>query len=279
MLPTSRLLLRPIGGLRQTSIISCIVLDPEQNKIRLASGNYLRRYESSQTASKPRAIGFQEADRSWHKDVQSPGLITLPNILSMSRIALSPLASYLIINGMHSQAITCVGAVAMTDVASKIALKLAKKSEISRASYTLESIADFAFVTTCTITLFNLDMIRVWLFKGLMLRQCVVLLGYLTLRYFSFSQDKVTMREYLDFENRPTIGLEPSISSKLFHSLFYVCMIAELVSDPTAANRLYNGWALWSMEALTLMTACQSVAHHMSRWLVTPAFWSRLSRK
>lgn len=152
-------------------------------------------------------------------------IITIPNILTVSRVATAPAISYFILNGMHGQALACFAFAAATDLLDGlIARVFAQGSELGAI---LDPIADKILLITCFVSLANAGLVPVWLVKGFLLRDVILLAGGAAIRYSAF-MEKPTMRQFFDIRNYPTTGLDPTRLSKVNTALQCLLIILHL---------------------------------------------------
>lgn len=183
---------------------------------------------------------------------------TVPNILTVSRIAITPLTGYFIWNGMTTPALACIAVAATTDLLDGLIARKFKQS--STVGAILDPIADKLFLTTCFIGLCHTGQLPYWLIKGFILRDLVLLVGGAYLRYYSFD-DGTSWKKRLDFKNHPTIGFEPTYVSKINTCIQLGLVMWSLVLPPQC-----DSWGLFSLECTAALTTAYSLAEYINRF-------------
>lgn len=202
---------------------------------------------------------------------EKPRPFALPNLISATRLFLSPLAGYAILHNMNSCALACVAAAAFTDIADKAMARFLKYTSFMQP--TIDFVADKIFTATTMICLYKMDYMPMWLIKGLVIREVIFSGGVAFARYFSF-RHKPTMKKYLDFHNYPTLGAEANNSGRLLISLQYALYAYYLYEASHGISRSQCGWDLMGLELATAATSSVTLGLALSK-ILFPLFYSR----
>lgn len=185
---------------------------------------------------------FQERVHIAYKNSQKR-IFTIPNILTMSRMAVTPAVGYFIWTGANSQALACFAYAALTDLLDGfIARKFKQDSDLGAV---LDPLADKLLLTTCFVALFNVNLMPMWLVKGFILRDIIIVLGGITVRYYGF-KERPTLKRYFDMKNYPTIGFEPTLTGKFNTALQCLLIVLHLSTNQFVGLPVYD----WSMSLL-----------------------------
>ena len=191
-------------------------------------------------------------------------VFTLPNILTFSRILASPAVGYFIWNGMHTHALACFAYAATTDLLDGfIARRMNQQSDLGAI---MDPVADKLMIMTCFISMYNVDMIPLWLVKGTILRDVILLGGGAIVRYFGFT-NRPTWKMFIDFNNYPTYGFQPTFTSKCNTALQCILVVTLLSTHHLVGNPTYD-WSIFSLQALTISTTLFSASQYTMRFLV-----------
>lgn len=185
---------------------------------------------------------FQERVHTEYKNSQKR-IFTIPNILTMSRMAVTPAVGYFIWTGANSQALACFTFAALTDLLDGfIARKFKQDSDLGAV---LDPLADKLLLTTCFVALFNVNLMPMWLVKGFILRDILIVLGGITLRYHGF-KERPSLKRFFDMKNYPTIGFEPTFTGKSSTALQCLLIVLHLSTNHFVGQPIYD----WSMSLL-----------------------------
>lgn len=220
---------------------------------------------------------IQETTRSLtSRGPRSKGkLVTIPNALTVTRIATSPAIGYFILNGMHSHALACFAFAATTDLLDGIiARKFNQESDVGAL---LDPIADKLLMTTCFVTMYNAGLMPMLFVRGFVARDVFILTGGTVFRYFGF-KEKPTLKQFFDFRNHPTIGFEPTFISKCNTALQCLCIVLTLGTDHLTGIPYYQS-SLTGLLYITLGTTCASLAQYMNRLNMMNANQIRIPRR
>lgn len=189
-------------------------------------------------------------------------IFTVPNILTLSRIATSPAIGYFIWTGAHSHALACFAFAATTDFLDGfIARRFNQSSDVGAV---LDPIADKLLLTTCFVAMCCTDLMPIWLVKGFIMRDVIIVSGAAVLRYNGFDE-RPNFKKFFDFKNNPTLGLEPTLISKINTALQCLLVVLHL-SGPS--------YSLLPLQLLTASTSVVSISQYGAR-MMKPNFWVR----
>lgn len=211
--PGCRLLVRPLGTQK-------FVNESPSNVRRIMANERLR----------------QQAQEAFNK--KEKGLYTIPNALTLSRIAITPAIGYFILNGMNSQALACFAFAAVTDAADGFIAR--RFNQYSQVGEILDPIADKLLITTSVLCLCQVGLMPIWLTKSIVSRD-LALLGFgAVMRYASFTKEKPTFRQFFDFKNNPQKGFEPIFTSKLNTALICALVLHDLGATQLIGDTWYK---------------------------------------
>lgn len=189
-------------------------------------------------------------------------ILTLPNILTFSRIAVTPAIGYFICNGMNQHALACFAFAATTDLLDGLTARVLRQQ--SDFGALIDPIADKMLLMTCFLSLYHASLMPLWLIKGFILRDLFLLLGGGYIRYTNF-KEKPKLREFIDIKGRPTIGFEPTILSKVNTALQCFLVVLHLggleMLDITLSEK-----STYSLQLLTAVTSCLSFSQYIMRF-------------
>lgn len=190
-------------------------------------------------------------------------LLTVPNVLTSSRIILTPAVSYYIWNGMHSYALLCFTVAALTDLLDGFIARHFNQS--SKVGAILDPIADKFLLTTCFIALNHTSLIPTWLVVSFIGRDLCLMAGGTLLRYFSFINRPPSFKQFLDFNKHPTSReFEPTLVSKCNTALQCLIIVIHLLTHNCADIPLYD-LSISSLHALTATTTIVSLGQYALR--------------
>lgn len=188
-------------------------------------------------------------------------VLTVPNLLTFSRIAVTPAMGYFIWNGMNTPALMCFAYAAATDfVDGWIARTFNQNSDVGAL---IDPIADKILLTTCFVALFNVDILPYFALKAFVTRDLMLLIGGGSMRYLQFSE-RPSFRQYFDFKNYPSLGFEPTRISKVHTALQCLLIIAHLSTSHMIGMPNYDN-AIFGFQCLTVGFTGISLAQYMCR--------------
>lgn len=184
----------------------------------------------------------------------------LPNILTYSRIAVTPLVGAAIVSGSTNVALGLISYAALTDLLDGfLARKLKQQSHFGAI---MDPIADKILLTTCFLCSGYAGIIPGWLVKGFVLKDVSLLIAGGFIRYFGFLEP--TKEKFFNFEKHPTFGFQPTILSKVNTALQISLLLTALYTlsmkgDPTYDNLMF------AFHMLTAFTTAGSLTQYMIR--------------
>lgn len=191
-------------------------------------------------------------------------VLTVPNILTLSRMATSPFIGYFIWTGAHHHALACFAFAAVTDLFDGyIARKFNQSSELGAI---LDPLADKLLLATSVIAMYNTSLLPLWLVKIWIFKDLVVLTGGTIVRYHGFDE-RPSLKKFFDFKNYPTLGFEPSMISKCNTALQCTLIISHLSTTSMVGIPLYDNSLFW-FQALTCLTTTLTFSQYLARWAV-----------
>lgn len=192
----------------------------------------------------------------------SSQVLTIPNILTSSRILLTPVIGYLIWNEMHSHALTCFAFAAVTDLFDGY---LARRwNQCTKIGAILDPIADKFLLTTCFIALYKANLMPYWLVGGFICRDVALMLGGAVIRYRSFSQQRPSLNDFVDFNQYPANEFEPTYVSKCNTALQCLLIVTHLATHNLTGIPSYD-LSICSLHALTAATTSISMGQYALR--------------
>lgn len=201
--------------------------------------------------------------------------VTVPNVLTVSRIATSPAIGYFIINGMNSHALACFAFAATTDLLDGIiARKFNQQSDVGAL---LDPIADKLLLTTCFVTMYQAGLVPMLFVRGFVGRDFFILLGGSLIRYYGFPE-KPTLKKFFDFRNYPTVGFEPTLTSKCNTALQCLCIVLTLGAEHMTGIPSYQT-ILTGLLYVTLGTTIVSTAQYAQRIVMMNALSLKIARR
>lgn len=193
-------------------------------------------------------------------------IYTLPNLITSSRIVLSPAVGYFICNGMYNPALICFALAASTDFFDGyLARRLKQESEFGTV---LDPIADKILFATCLVSLYNVDDMPLMLVKGLITRDILLVMGAGYMRWLGL-EDKASLKTFFNFKSYPTIGFDPILSSKI-NTMFISLVVLANLSKEYLADVVPNfAISLTVLHIITAGTTTLSAAEYLQRFLET----------
>lgn len=228
---------------------------------------------NDQAASK----GYSVAkETNMRQDVDGK-LLTIPNVLTSSRILITPVIGYQIWNGMHSHALLCFSVAALTDLLDGFIAR--RFNQGSRIGAILDPIADKFLLVACFIALNHAQLMPLWLVGGFIGRDLALMLGGALLRYHSFTMRPPSVRQFLDFSKYPARPeFEPTFVSKCNTALQCLLIVTHLTAHNQTGVQAYD-LSISALHALTATTTMVSLAQYTLRASRSEVFGSRGKRK
>lgn len=193
---------------------------------------------------------------------QNPKIITLPNILTTSRIMITPAIGYLIWNGMNAQALCCFAFAAITDLVDGFLAR--RLNQCSQLGAILDPIADKFLMTTSFVALYKVGLMPAWLVGGFIGRDLALLIGGALLRCLNIRKKLSTIKEYFDFNNHPMPEFKPTLVSKCNTGLQCSLIFLHLGASE-AAGVQFDDATLLSLHIVTACTTAISFGQYLSR--------------
>lgn len=188
-------------------------------------------------------------------------ILTIPNLLTFSRIAATPAVGYFICNGMQKEALICFTFAATTDLLDGLIARTFNQG--SDFGAIMDPIADKLMLTTCLVCLYNAGVMPLWIVKALVMRDLMILIGGCVIRYNTF-ENKPTLKKYLDLKNYPTIGLEPTLMSKIHTALLCGLIVTHLSTQHMVGLPVRDS-CIGIYHIVTATTSVFSLAQYMIR--------------
>lgn len=186
---------------------------------------FLRQY--SNTPKTEETAIEKELKEAVAKEVVSNKLFTLPNILTMTRIATTPMIGYFIIKNEPILAMSIFTYSCITDfLDGYIARRFNLKSTFGSI---LDPMADKFLMTTCTLSLGYSNIIPVYLATLIIGRDVLLSFWAFYIRYSTMKEPK-TIKNFIDFRNS-SVSVQPSLLGKVNTGLQMV-YVGSLVMRP-----------------------------------------------
>ncbi|SPQ96734.1 unnamed protein product (mitochondrion) [Plasmodiophora brassicae] len=189
-----------------------------------------------------------EVDHSASRSPTPPlsnALVTLPNMITLSRIAATPLLSYLITHDCPKLAAGGFVLAGISDFADGWIAKRYNRASLWGSF--LDPLADKILIGTLAITLAYQGVFPIWSAVVVVGRDALLVIGTGVIRFKSMEPGKRSVRSFLDVSSMPTHEIRPSSISKINTAmqLFWVTMgmtnIATGVPGPQAITALSFG--------------------------------------
>lgn len=189
---------------------------------------------------------------------------TLPNILTMSRIASTPVLGYFIWNGMYNPALACFAYAAATDFLDGfIARKFNLQSDVGAI---LDPLADKLLLITSFIALYNVGLMPFWAVKMYIARDLILVGSGATIRYCTFNEHEFTWRKFIDLKNYPLLGMDPTLLSKFNTALQCSVVLTHLTTNHMVGTPIYD-WSVFGLHILTATTVIGSSYQYLRRYV------------
>ncbi|KAJ3343143.1 hypothetical protein HDU93_009693 [Gonapodya sp. JEL0774] len=174
---------------------------------------------------------------------------TLPNLITISRIALSPVVGYLIASGNYGWGLIAFGIAGVSDLLDGwIARRFAQQTVLGTI---LDPLADKVLMTTLTVSLWWGSLLPDWLAIVIIGRDVGLTLGAFYVRWISLQPPR-TFARYWDF-TLPSAEVRPTSISKINTALQLSLMGGSLA----AAYLEFQGWI--GMDILRLVVGVTTV--------------------
>lgn len=193
---------------------------------------------------------------------RKPKIITIPNILTSSRIFITPAIGYFIWHEMQVYALSCFAFAALTDLADGYIAR--HTNQCSKIGAILDPVADKLLLTTCFVSLYHIDLMPIWLIGSFVFRDVALLSGGAVLRYKSF-KDRPTLRQYLDLNKYPAPNFEPTLLSKCNTALQCSLILTHLGASHFLSGLPSYDLFVTGLHALTASTTLGSFGQYLIR--------------
>lgn len=192
--------------------------------------------------------------------IERENVLTVPNMLCVTRIFLSPYIGYLIIQTEFPQALAIIIFAGVTDILDGWIARTFKNQSSKLGSF-LDPMADKVLIATLFLSLTYADIMPVFLTGLIIIRDLVLVAAGFYIRYQSLPPPR-TLSRYFDVTHA-TAQLAPTHISKLntlVQLATVVCTVAAPVFDYTSHSALY---ALWFITGGT--TVASAVSYMLSK--------------
>lgn len=236
--------------------------------LRTLSSNNIVTNNASRTEALKQSFANEKIHEKAHIEFQKTQLrvLTIPNILTISRIATTPAIGYFIWTGANSQALACFAYAALTDLLDGfIARKFKQDSDLGAI---LDPIADKLLLTTCFVALYHASLMPFWLVRSFVIRDVLILFGGALYRYHGF-REKPGLKKFLDFKNYPTLGFEPTLTSKCNTALQCLLVLLHLSTNHLTGQPTYD-WTIAGLHYTVLLTTAASFSQYVVRLFTHP---------
>lgn len=191
------------------------------------------------------------------KVIERENIWTVPNLLCMSRICLSPLLAYFILHAQYDYALGFVIVAGITDGLDGWIARSYKNQSTMLGSF-LDPMADKVLIATLFLSLTYVELIPVYLTGLIILRDSLLVSAGFYIRYISLPKPR-TLSRYFDV-SLATAQLEPTFISKLN------TLIQLFLTFGTLGVKVMNltEEAMPVMEAMWALTGVTTVASAIS---------------
>ncbi|XP_045184752.1 cardiolipin synthase (CMP-forming)-like [Mercenaria mercenaria] len=194
--------------------VSCVLKDLRNSKTVISTTDCTaKRHHVSASANATRKDELKETTRlrSSLKEVKE-NVWTVPNMLTMSRIMLTPVIGYLVVEESYSVALGLFTFAGLTDLLDGYIARNFK-NQMSAFGTALDPLADKILITVLTVTLTMAQLLPVPLAVLIIGRDVLLIATGFVIRYISLPPPR-TIKRYFDITN-PTAKLLPSTLSKI----------------------------------------------------------------
>ena len=192
--------------------------------------------------------------------------LTVPNLLTSSRIVLTPAIGYFVWNEMNLAALSCFTVAAVTDLLDGYLARRLK--HCSRFGAILDPVADKLLMTTTFVALYKVSLIPSWLFFGMIGRDLALLGGGAILRYLSFHGARPSLSQLLDFDRYRMPQFKPTLVSKCNTALQCLLIFIHLGSCPSIGLPITDE-TIMKLDLITACTTAMSFGQYLSKNLFT----------
>ncbi|XP_052766613.1 cardiolipin synthase (CMP-forming)-like [Mya arenaria] len=194
-------------------------------------------------------------------------IYTIPNAITVTRMAVTPVIGYLIIQQSFSWALGIFIVAAISDsLDGYIARNF--KNQSSTLGSALDPLADKILVNTITISLTVANLLPLPLAVLIISRDVLLILAGLVIRYTTLQKPR-TLKDYLDLSN-VTAKLEPSTLSKR-NTFFQLSLLSLTMASPVfdfIDHPVIQ--ALWYLTAITTVGTGVDYAINRNKYIKFP---------
>lgn len=170
-------------------------------------------------------------------------ILSIPNILTLMRIIVTPFIVYAILNGEAVLALILMIAAGVTDMLDGAIARFFNQRTIVGAY--IDPLADKIMLISMFVTLYHIDMVPLTLFLAVIFRDLIIVLG-------AVAYEMVTHQ----------LEMEPSLLSKATTFMQIVYVVGLLVHMAWPAPDLWLNTVQWA----TFLVTCASGLHYMVVW-------------
>lgn len=177
-------------------------------------------------------------------------------------MALTPLISYLILNGNFQYALSICVASSLTDFLDGwIARNFNSKSKLGAI---LDPLADKLLISTLTLTLTYVQMIPIWLTALIFFRDFLIILGGFYIRFRGLKAP-ITWKKYFDISTFSSERFRPTIISKI-NTAFQISLILITMASPLFSSFFMQyAFILPVLQSTTGLTTLMSGLNYLKR--------------
>lgn len=187
---------------------------------------------------------------------------TIPNMLCMTRIALSPYLGYLIVNGNFEYALSFVAIASVTDLIDGWIARNFQGQQSKLGSF-LDPMADKVLVGTMFLTLTYIDLIPINLTGLIIFRDLVLIGAAFQIHYISIPKPR-TLSKLFDVTNT-NVQLAPMFISKV-NTTIQLAMVCATLAAPVFDFIDHPALkALWCLTTATTVTSAISYIIHRKK--------------
>jgi len=173
----------------------------------------------------------------------SSGLLSIPNILTLSRIVMTPIIVYLLLQDEAELALFLLIVAGVSDMLDGAIARFFNQRTIVGAY--LDPLADKMMLISTMVTLFYLGVVPLFLFLAVLFRDILIVLG-------AISYELVTHN----------LKMEPSLVSKATTAMQILCLLVLILNMAWPIDGVIVTISVWSAFVLTVMSGL----HYLVVW-------------
>ncbi|MDX8410196.1 MAG: CDP-alcohol phosphatidyltransferase family protein [Mariprofundales bacterium] len=173
----------------------------------------------------------------------SKHLLSIPNILTLSRIVLTPLMVFALLRHEAIWALLLLVVAGLTDMLDGAIARFFNQRTVVGAY--LDPLADKLLLISGIVALYHLGEVPLFLFLAVVFRDVVIVLG-------AISYELVTRN----------LKMEPSLISKVTTAMQIACLFVLIMHQAWPISPQLVAWAIW----LTFMVTVASGLHYLVVW-------------